>query len=268
MLNFQKFSLYQALHYAFTTYVKNFKFFFKIFTISLIGSLAIYWGKLFLPSIFSGELGLILPIALLCWDIILNVLLLKSYGDTRLLRFEDFFQYDFNLGYYLLYSVFIYCIESISGMMSGYSATVASLATLIGFALSVLLALEYFLGKYLILDKNLTFIQSLRAVPYLVRGEKLKLACSWLVSSIAVIPAVLLSFLSSYLMFGSIEKNYLELITIPFSIAYGYPIVNMVFISIYKQLVANADEQFNEGLASFEALNQAEDNALEDDENV
>lgn len=259
---FQKFSISEAIRDSFKTYFKNFQFFLKIFGLAVIGSISFYFTQPFLPRIFSGEFGLIQFIAIFCGDILLNNLIIKNYDNSKLLRLRDFYKYDFNLGYYLLYYIFLFCIQSLPNMIFGLSDfnnnIIASLM-LIGWILSLVLFIKYFWGKYLILDKNLTFIQSIRAIPYLVNGEKQKLLWSWFVGFVsAVLPILPFCFLGSYFIFGSFAKNYLTFIAIPFAIAFSYPIMTMVYISIYKQLMANADENFKKGVAGFEELNKSE----------
>jgi len=48
----------------------------------------------------------------------------------------------------------------------------------------------------------------------------------------------------------------LTIIAFPLTIAFSYPIATMIFISIYKQLMANADERFNDGLHALEEQDQ------------
>jgi len=266
--SFQKFSLTQALSYAFRTYLKNFIFFAKVFSIAMIGSICMYFAKLFMPALLP-QLGLIVPIVQFGWDMVINVLVLKSYDNFKLLRFKDFFNYDFNFSHYALYCAFVYLIQSLPTAIIQFAhsgGAIGFIVSCIGFALCFFLFLEYMLGKYLILDKNLTFLQAVRAIPHLVYGEKLKLLWSFLAICFAVSPVALLGAGISYLVFGSVGQGYIELIAVPIAFAFGYPIPSLIFVSIYKQLIANASEQFNEGLANLVAVNQSENSEQEDDE--
>lgn len=256
MQTFQKFSISEAINYAFRTYYRNFPFFLPI----IIALACTY----FLP-IFPNEnfLAIFAGIGMFIWGILLDVLVLKNYDNAGLIKFQNFFKYDINLGSFLLYSFFLFVINNIPNMIfgsTGYGNLQLAVLKILFNILCAILGITYLLGKYLILDRNLTFMQAFKAVPYLVYGAKIKLVLAWFVASLAAaVPLMILAFGCLYLGSGSIDKSYLQLASLPVLFGFWYPIIIMVTVSVYKQLIAHADDDLRKRLGDFQRDNENQD---------
>lgn len=255
-----KFSISQTIDYAYKTYVKNFKFFLRIFGLISIGSIFSYYANLYIPNI-SFPLSIINFFVQFLGVMIFDYLITKNYDNSNYLSFKDIFNYDFNILSYLIYYLFIYFVGAVPalalGSLKSGSQGSIFIGSLIAISVSLYFTLEYFLGKYLILDKKLTLIQSLRAIPYLVSGEKKRILLTWIICAFVIaLPYVIFALIGSYLLFGSIQNIFNPFFSAPFIIAYSNPLYSMVNVYIYEQLIENADEAFKKKLADFQELNE------------
>lgn len=267
----EKFSISEAIGYAYKTYFKNFNFFLKVFGISSIGSICFYFAQLNNPQLFSGPSTTILKFfAQFVGILVLDVLILKGYEDSNILRLKDFFNYYFYIGSYFMYYCFLYGFEYFPYLIiKSMNITDPGLnciwCLLIG-GFTFFILINYSLGKYLTLDKDLTFRQSLRATPYLVCGEKKAILLAWCIYFLLILlPWTIFTALLTYFITGSLNNSYSSFFMTPFAITFQYPMSTLMGISIYKQLMTNVDENFKKGLLEFQKLNEYDDNEDEDE---
>lgn len=244
MQRLKKFSILKSIKYAFHTYFKNFSFFGQIISIALFGSVIIYFiQNYYMFSVFSAKYRTMwFVIGLNLWVIPLQILLFKSYDNNTLFNFKDFSIY---LNYYdrksygscASHYFFLHLVNLIFHILLDLNLSP------IGWMLRGYFCSKYCLNAYLILDKKLTFWQSIKMSPNLIYGKRKKLLFLCL---IIFLIQVLTGLFCAYVLPMILEEEQINLFfLIPFWSTILLPIESLTYIYIYKQLITNADENFN-----------------------